>query len=475
MLCSFLAVVLNLSLASDVNAQGGVRTGYDAVGFVNSPAAVVIDEKSTPTLDKMDRIDFVTVSTVGASRNPMTKEEIDEKISAYGRFDGPEGMPFDEYREAMENVWANVTDYAHKAEKVDVDMTKAYRYSELVGIMKSLSRYDGVSLYEIGRSTEGRTMYALEIDVPSSAKKKTVVLTGSIHARETAGTTYLLKELSDLLSANTAESRSVLSRIRFADVPCCNPDGREGVAFDTRAYTTSDGQFWKATTNGTDLNRNFPGLVWSQVANGNKKSASVAKSPRGANYPGDHAGSCAETRALMKFLYYYIAVEKAPVLVDYHQQGRLSYAGKPYSTTRQQNVSKDMADKMVAVLNRGNRHNYASLSESADYGLNGTGSTLTDYACSIAFGAKHSTSYGFCVYVDGTTEYPLCAIRRADESPVAQQELVPGFRSITIEIGYGRQYLGYSYETRRLLADEYSSRHFDRFLYELAKYCDGLR
>ena len=138
--------------------------------------------------------------------------------------------------------------------------------------MKDLSCYEGVSLYDIGVSAEGRAIYALEVDVPSSKKKSTVVLTGSIHSRETAGTVFLLKELAELLSAGTRESKEVLATTRFRIV-----------------------------------------------------------------------------------------------------------------------------------------------------------------------------------------------------------EAVPGFRTMTFEIGYGCKYLGYSYETRKLLADEYYSHHFDRVLYEVAKYCQGVR
>ena len=478
MLCTLIALAVACSAAPELPAQNTLydpNSGYADIVLLNSPVNPDRTEKSTPTLDKMATIDFVAHSTTGLTHESMTREEIDERISPYGRFDGRPGMPYDEYREAMEYVWLNATDYARKPSAVAVDITKAYRYNDLVAIMKDLSCYEGVSLYDIGVSAEGRAIYALEVDVPSSKKKNTVVLTGSIHSRETAGAVFLLKELAELLSAGTRESKEVLATTRFAVVPCCNPDGREAVCFDAKKYTMSDGQYWKATTDGTDLNRNFPGLVWSQVANGNKKIATVASAPRPANYPGDHAGCAPETKALMKFLYYYIGVEKSRILIDYHQQGALSYSGKPWSTVRQQALCRELTDRMLSVLNSGNRHKYIWVSETADYGLNGTGSTLTDYASSVAYGAKFSPGFGFCVYADGKDEYPLCAVPHADDSKFRIVEAVPGFRTMTFEIGYGRQYLGYGPETRKLLADEYYSHHFDRVLYEVAKYCQGVR
>ncbi|MCR5330570.1 MAG: hypothetical protein K6E62_05195, partial [Lachnospiraceae bacterium] len=243
--------------------------------------------------------------------------------------------------------------------------------------------------------------------------------------------------------------------------------GREGVAFDTDNYTYSGGELWKATSDGTDLNRNFPGLSFSQIAKGNKKSKSIGTSPKKLYYPGDYGGCAGETKALMKFLYHYIILEKAPVLIDYHQQGLIGYAGKPWDTVAHQEACKGLANQMFSMMNSGNSYKYRWVGEVDAYGLEGMGSTLTDYASSIAYGAKFSPAYGFCVYTDGNKEYPLSAIPKMDESPVTVNAPNDTFRTMTFEIGYGPEYLGYSDNTLKLLDAEYTNYHFDKVLYRL--------
>lgn len=431
--------------------------------------------RTTATLEKMKTINYFEDSTTGLTNTQYTPKEINNLIADYGKFEGCKGMPVEEYRAAMEYEWKNATVYDKKLVKVKVDLTKAYKYSDIVAMLKKLSRYEGVYLYEIGTTLQGRTMYALEIDVPSDKEKNTVILTGGVHARETAGPTYLLKEIADLLSANTAESREVLATTRFACVPCVNPDGREGVCFDTANYTYKDGQYWKAASNGVDINRNFPGLGTSFTLNGNKKNWALSSTAEGIYYPGEYCGCNPETQALMKFLYHYIAIEQAQILIDYHQQGGISYAGKPWATKAQQAACKDLSNSMLAVLNKDNSSKYTWAGEVDGYGLDGTGSTLTDYACAIAYGAKFSPGYGFYVYTDGKDEYPLVVIPRAEKSKVTLTETTPGFRTMTFEIGEGRKYLGYSQNTRNLIAQEYETRHFDRVLYEVSKYAKTIK
>ena len=426
--------------------------------------------KSTDTLKTVNSFDYYSDSITGCSSDKMSVSAIKKSISAFNaNFTGPDGMPVKEYKAAMEQIWTDCTVYNSEPEKISFSLTQTYKYDELVSIMKKLSRYPGVYLYDIGSSGSGRRMYAIEIDVPSDIKKETVVLTGTIHARETAGTTFILKELIDLVQSTSDEAKDVLSRIRFVTVPLVNPDGREGVCFDTSHFTYKNGQLWKASANGTDLGRNFPGLSWGQVSKGNKISSYISDSPSKLYYPGDYAGSCNETKALMKFLYHYVAHEKARILIDYHQQGAISYAGKPWADSKKQQAEKNLAVTLFKKMNEGNRIHYNWHTEDDVYGLNGTGSTLTDYAESIACGAKFSPGYGFYVYTDGVKEFPLCAIPRMDRNYRSVNGPVnPDFLSMTFEIGYGREYLGYSEATRKLLSKEYFNYHFDKVLYYVA-------
>lgn len=432
---------------------------------------------STTTLQKVNTFDYFTDSTTGISKKQFSISTIKNNLAKYNTtFSGPPGMPVEEYRAMCEQEWRDHTVYSKEPVYINFSLTRTYTYDELVKVMKYLSRYEGVYMYSIGTSSAGRTMYALEIDMPSDIEKETIILTGNIHARETAGTTYILKELIDLVQDDSKEAKNVLSRIRFVAVPCVNPDGREGVCFDTRHYTYSNGQLWKATSNGTDLGRNFPGLSWSQLAKGNSKSIYVSDSAKKLYYPGDYGGSCNETKALMKFIYHYVVVEKAVAHIDYHQQGSISYAGKPWDTTKHQKECSNLAKTLFEMMNKGNRISYRWIAESSEYGLNGTGSTMSDYACSVAYGAKFSPGYGFCVYTDGSNEYPLAAIPRMDNNKIKLiPEPNPRFVSMTFEIGYGKEYLGYSEKTRKLLATEYTKYRFDRVLYKLASIYDPTR
>ena len=159
--------------------------------------------------------------------------------------------------------------------------------------------------------------------------------------------------------------------------------------------------------------------------------------------------------------------EKALTLIDYHQQGLIGYAGKPWDTQEHQDACKGFANKMFSMMNVGNNYKYRWVSESDAYGLEGMGSTLTDFATSVAYGAKFSPAYGFYVYTDGEKEYPLSDIPRMDDAKITFDIPNDSFKTMTFEIGYGPEYLGYSDKTLELLDKEYKNYHYDNVLYRL--------
>ncbi len=468
-----------VSSAPAVSAYSPAPSAYaSAAGIASGPEVYAASSKKRSsktesvvpaTLSKMKTVDYYASSVSPLTEEQLSVGAIKKLISPYGKFDGNPGMPVDEYRAAMEYEWTDRTVYNKTASPVSIDLEAEHTYDDYVKIMRRLSKYEGVYLYEIGSSYEGRTIYAIEIDIPSDIEKNTVLLTGLVHSRETAGTPFILKEIADLLSADTPEAAEVLATTRFACVPCVNPDGFEAIAFNPSKYTYPGGILWKAATNGTDLNRNFPGLAWGQILSGNAKSKYISTSSNKQFYPGEYAGCNPETKALIKFLYHYIVIEKAKVLIDYHQQGAITYAGKPWSTKASQNACKDLSDVILKPMNKKGRK-YIWWPENDDYDLNGTGSTLTDYAISVALGAKFSPAYGFCVYTDGQNEYPLAAVPKADKAPFDLEQANPAFRTMTFEIGYGQQYLGYSSSTRKLIAKEYETKNFGSVLYTLSDY-----
>ena len=406
----------------------------------------------------------------------MTVEELKQLAKKYnGTFRGnATGMSFEEYTEAMTGEWTDLTEYGVAPEPLYFDLTAAYHYSDLSGFMKALSRYDGVYCYKIGQTVLGKEMLSVEINMPSDKEKPTIILTGNIHAKETAGSSYIIKELIELVQAyyqGNKDAIRLLENYRFATVPCVNPDGREGTAFDKAHFTHPDGSLYKSAANNVDLNRNFPGLSWCITAGNLWPTALYSDDPKAMYYIGDHAGQNPEIKAMMKFLAYFVVDRQAKVMLDYHQQGKLAYAGKPWILTSQHDACRKICESLCKSLNNG-KSGYAYVLEDANYGLCGTGTTMTDYAIGLAYGAKFSSRYGFSVYegVDGT-EYPLIAIPKMDKCKVElTQAPNPNFVYVTFEIGKGDKYLGYSDNTRSLIAKEWTDYNFDKLLYFLGDY-----
>jgi hypothetical protein len=194
----------------------------------------------------------------------------------------------------------------------------------------------------------------------------------------------------------------------------------------------------------------------------------VRTKPSADNYSGKYAGSNSETKALMKWLYHYIVVDKALCLLDMHQQGSKIYAGKEWTTHAQERNANTLRTKVFQILNKGNNgRTYKTIEDEPIDGFDGSGSSITDYAVSIASGAKFSPTMGFCVYTDGEEEYVMMQIDDLDNIQFDVRVANMNFSTLTIEIGLGSKYLGNSAATRRLLAKEFIEYHFDQLLESL--------
>ena len=233
-------------------------------------------------------------------------------------------------------------------------------------------------------------------------------------------------------------------------MPIINVDVREGIIQDAKKWTTSGGQIYKAYSDGVDGNRNFPGISWRQLAKGNKTKWNLRSTPGFSHYPGKYAGSSNETKALMKWLYHYIVIEEAECLLDMHQQGRVIYADKPWATNKQQKAARDLRKSVLGVINKGNSHKYRNAGDSSDYGLNGDGVTITDYAVALASGAKFSPIYGFLVMENKGKEYTLIELKNLDNAKLNLKDANKKFATLTVEIGYGSSYLGNTANARKI-------------------------
>lgn len=421
---------------------------------------------SSKTLELMSSYDYVGKSVTGLTRKKVKVSTLKKQVASYGTLYGT-GMPYNEYKEAMSYMWEDATEYNKKPVKITVDINKTMNYDTYVDILKKLSRYEGVYLYKIGKSTEGRDLYAIEIDIASKHDKNIFMLTGQVHAREFAGGTYIVKQFVDLVQKAQTDKKTMelLKKNKYVAVPIINVDGREAIITSASKWTTKAGELWKAYTDGTDGNRNFPGLQWGQVAKGNRLKKIIEKAPGYANYPGSYAGSNCETKAMMKWLYHYIVVEQADYYLDLHQQGSVIYAGKSWQTKAQEQRCKNLRTDVLSLINSGKtKRKYCRIYEESTYGLAGEGSSLTDYAVGLAIGAKFSPAYGFHVFTDGKEEYALLQVKDLDKKPLKVKEANKSFAAITIEIGYGKKYLGNSSSTRSLLASEYTNYNYHKLL-----------
>lgn len=418
------------------------------------------------TFERMSAYDYVGNSMTGISTKKESLNILQRRVKAYGTLYGS-GMPYNDYKAAMNYQWVDATEYDKKPTKITVDITKTINYDTYVSILKKLSRYDGVYIYKIGTSTEGRDLYAVEIDMQSNYKKNVIMLTGQIHAREFGGGSIIIKELVDLVQKAQTDQKTMelLKKNKYVAVPIVNVDGREALINSSSRWSTKSGQLWKAYTNGTDGGRNFPGLQWGQVVKGSIYKSIIATKPGYANYPGAYAGSNNETKAMIKWLYHYTVVEKASLYLDMHQQGSIIYAGKTWQTKQQEQKSRDLRTDVMNVLNKGiTNRKYTRVYEGSLYGLQGEGSSLTDYAVTLATGAKFSPAYGFSAFTYGKKEYILLQVKDLDTTSIKVKEANSDFAAITVEIGYGTKYLGNSSSTRRLIANEYNYYNYGKLL-----------
>lgn len=398
------------------------------------------------------------------SSQPLSSSQIKEKTKKYGTITMP-GFSREECEDIYSKEWIDATEYDKTPSVVTVDIAKQYPYESYTSALKKLSRFEGVYLYEIGKTTMGRPMYSIVVDMESNQEKKTLLFTGTTHSREGAGGVFLLKQFADMIAkAQTDQSvMNLLKKYTYVAVPIISADVREELINGNSKFI-SNGQFFKAYANGVDGNRNYPGINCGMLLNGISKSSIIESNPGYGNFPGYSAASNAETKAMMKWLYHYIVCEQAVFLADYHQQGHLIYGGKPYDQKDRETDFKRVAEKLCSFLNRGNGGGYYWIYEGANYGLNGMGSTLTDYAMSCALGAKYSTAYGNFVILDESSgkERILMEYRDLDQFPGNFRIANPNFRMVTFEVASGVDKLGYSANTRSLLKREYTLYHYDQ-------------
>jgi carboxypeptidase T len=152
---------------------------------------------------------------------------------------------------------------------------------------------DLVRRFSIGRSAEGRKLWAVKIsdNVAIDELEPEVLLVAGQHAREHITVEQALYVL-DQLTSGDARVVNLISKTEVYIVFNLNPDGSE---YDTRGEFP---RFWRKNRQrpyGTDLNRNW-GYHWGDLR------GNVSRDRRSDAYRGPRAFSAPETRALRDFV-----------------------------------------------------------------------------------------------------------------------------------------------------------------------------
>jgi hypothetical protein len=131
--------------------------------------------------------------------------------------------------------------------------------------------------------------------------------------------------------------------------------------------------------------------------------------------------------------------------------------------------SDGLSESFAELTNKLLKKGYKLKREAGSYGLSGVGGTVTDYAKSVAEGLVYSYSLGRMALDAAGEELPLIMFRDIDDYLEYYKPLNPGFRSICIEVGRNRKYLGPSGSARRYREKEFYKYNWPEFLTGIAE------
>lgn len=402
-----------------------------------------------------------------ANQELMNLDEINEKFKDYGKMT-LEGMPKNEYDEAMNIPWRTI-EVQGSPENLNINLLETMNYKEIENILYNMAKYEGVSLYDIGDSEQNKNIYEIIIDFKSASnpnqQKVNMLFTGGVHAREFGGTDFSLKMLNDLLIKSQSDPyiKLLLENIRIICVPLVNPDGREMII-------NGEDESRKANANDVDLNRNMPSLNAGQLVKGiPQHTDKVEKEPSISYFPGYYLGSENESKAMIKFFTTYVSDSNTLLYVDLHQQGEITYYNKNFLSKEIDKLSKSFASNINEFLN----NDYPLESESKNYGIDGLGGTMTDFATSIAAGMKFSYEYGRLVMAINEQEQPLICFKDVDKVIEYYRPINRNFRFATIEIGDNSKSLGSSLDAKEARNSAYNDDNWKNFMQNMIEYSLG--
>lgn len=193
-------------------------------------------------------------------------------------------------------------------------------------------KYDFVTMFEIGKSYEGRPIHCIKIS-KGSGSKTGVFIEGGIHAREwisPATVTYLINQL---LTSSNADVQALAEDFDWYFCPVLNPDGF--------VYTLEVDRLWRKNRKpyglcvGVDLNRNFD-CHWS--------GSGSSSDPAQFDFAGSGPNSEPEVKALSDFLTSIRTSQKVETFISLHSFSQLIMF--PYGHTAER---VDNYDDMKAI------------------------------------------------------------------------------------------------------------------------------
>ena len=189
--------------------------------------------------------------------------------------------------------------------------SQKYTYAQMKQQMKMLkNKYsDYCEMTEIGSSVKGHSLYDFTIGSPDA--DSSVLVVGTMHAREYICATVLMQEIEYYLSNYNCmiggmKPADVLENTQIHYVVMANPDG---VEISQKSYAR-----WKSNARGVDLNRNFP---TKKFVSGRTKGAE--------GYSGKKALSEPESRAIAVLTVKLKTKQKLQGVINYHAMGRIIY------------------------------------------------------------------------------------------------------------------------------------------------------
>lgn len=189
--------------------------------------------------------------------------------------------------------------------------SQKYTYAQMKQQMKMLkNKYsDYCEMTEIGSSVKGHSLYDFTIGSPDA--DSSVLVVGTMHAREYICATVLMQEIEYYLSNYNCmiggmKPADVLENTQIHYVVMANPDG---VEISQKSYAR-----WKSNARGVDLNRNFP---TKKFVSGGTKGAE--------GYSGKKALSEPESQAVAALTVKLKTKQKLQGVINYHAMGRIIY------------------------------------------------------------------------------------------------------------------------------------------------------